>query len=92
MQEWQEASAEAGAVEVEKEAAAPMGLEVGAGREAELGDLVGTVVVPAARDVVDDGDVKVQVEGRGRQERVGIDIQAGGVREEDWEGVCCVIG
>lgn len=62
LEEGQEAAGEAGAVDVHEVAVAPVVLEVGRGREAELGVLRRAVVVPGAGDAVDDGDVEGEVE------------------------------
>lgn len=74
LQEGDEAPAEARAVHVEEVAVAPVGLEVCfVGQRAEFGELVLAVVVPAASDFVDEGDVRVEVcGGFERGEGVGV--------------------
>lgn len=87
LEEGQEAAGEGGAVDVHEVAAAPVGLEVGRGREAEFGVLRRAVVVPGAGDAVDDGDVEGEVEGG---DGVGagegpVGVLALGVGEEEGE-------
>lgn len=62
LEERQEAAGEARAVHVHEVAVAPVVLEVGRRREAELGVLGRAVVVPGAGDAVDDLDVEGEVE------------------------------
>lgn len=89
LEEGQEAAGVSGAVDVHEVAVAPVVLEVGWGREAELGVLGRAVVVPGAGDAVDDGDVEGEVEGRdgvgGVREGL-VCVFALGVGEEDGEG------
>ena len=92
LEEGEEAAGEGGAVDVHEVAVAPVVLEVGRAREAELGGLGGAVAVPGAGDAVDDVDVEGEVErrdgvGRGGQGAVGVFAAVvGGGGEEDGQG------
>lgn len=88
----QEATAEAGAIKVNEEAVAPMGLKVGLVREPKFGGLVVAVIVPAARDLIHESDVEIEVERGRREKRVCIVCWLQGVREEDGEWVSGVVG
>lgn len=88
----QEATAEAGAVEVDEEPMAPMVLEIRLVRQPELARLVAAVIVPAARDTIHEGDVKVEAERGGREKPVRVRCWLRGVREEDGEWVGGIVG
>ena len=88
LQEGQKAAGEAGAVHVHEVAVAPVVLEVGGRREAELGVLGRAVTVPGAGDAADDGDVEGEVQ-RVDRVRVGeglVRVLALGIGEEDGQG------
>lgn len=88
LEEREETTAEAGAVDVHEVTVLPMVLEVGGGRETEFGVLGCTVVVPGAGDAVDDRNVEREVEGGywvGGEVVIAEFSGEGGVGEEDGE-------